>query len=176
MTNDSLKRLETAVLARNPLLREQLQPGLSEARVRRILTRKKVMGDIECLIRLYTWKGGTWLNEHPSLEKGFLPGSAEPYHFPELEMALGHFDFFKEAALNHPRISEAVGRYFPAFWNGSDDSLAIDLKPGNRNRVILIEFNKERPFREAYSSFEEFLTDAIRASEDDVPLACFRQE
>src|SRR5439155_25247770 len=113
MSSELLQRLEKAVLARNPLLRNKLEPGLPENRIRRILGREKITGEIECLTRLYSWKNGTILNDHPSLDKGFVSGVGEVYHFPELEMAVGHFVCFKEASVSRPRISEAAGYYFP---------------------------------------------------------------
>jgi len=173
MSPPSLQELEVAVLARNPLLWERLEPGLPAARVRRMLERKMVKGEIECLIRLYTWRNGTLLSQHASLDRGFLLGLRQPYHFPDLEMAIGHFIFFREAAVKHPRISEAVGRYFPAFWDGSTSWLAVDLQAGHRNRVMVIEYESRQPFRKAYNSFDEFLAEAIRANAENRRLNCF---
>jgi hypothetical protein len=81
---------------------------------------------------------------------------------------------FREGVKYRPALKAVVDRYFPAFWDGSTGWLAIDLKPSCNNRVVIIECETENPVREAYSSFEEFLKDAIRANEENDSLACFQ--
>jgi hypothetical protein len=168
--------LETAVLGRNPLLGKKLQPGLPESKIRRMLSRAKLLGDIQCLVDLYMWKNGTILDpEMADSKTGFFP--APIYHFIELDRAIGDLGFFKEAAVNYPALSEAVGRYFPIFWNGSKSWLAVDLKPSCRNRIIhVVDCRSDQPFREAYHSFEEFINDVIKANDENIPLAGLRRD
>ena len=165
-----LSKFEQAVVAYNPILANKLQPGLAETRIRRALGRAKVSGDLDPVIALYTWKDGTILDsELVQSKKGFFPG--KPYYFICLEMAIGHFGSFREIAKNKPKIGEAVGRYFPVFWSGSTSWLAIDVQPSNRNRVMTIDFRSEQPICKAFESFHDFLTEAIRASEQGDALA-----
>src|SRR5262249_19292613 len=98
----------------------------------------------------------------------------KPYFFPSLEWTIGDFLDLKEVVKNYPKISEAVGRYFPLFWDGSTETLAVDLKPTKQNRVLIVDTKSERPFKEAYSSFDEFVADAIRANTENKPLRCFQ--
>lgn len=178
---DSLERLEQAAVARNPALATRLRPGLTEDRVKRALSRVKVTGEISPIIALYTWKDGMDLTSDPDisnfndwkLSRSLFPG--KPYFFICLETALGHLGHLKAASAKYPQLSEGVGRYFPVFWDGSTEELAIDVKPSNRNRVLILESRSDEPFREAYGSFEEFITDAIRANEENRPLRCFQK-
>jgi hypothetical protein len=61
------------------------------------------------------------------------------------------------------KMPQEERRYIPVFWDGVTGSLAIDLKPGMRNRVMAVEFESELPFREICDSFDAFLSDATRA-------------
>lgn len=176
--------LERATIARNPSLAAKFQAGLSKERVNRALKRAKVTGDVAPLFALYTWRNGTDLSlasrvdsrlsfETERTKMTFFPG--KPYYFfPALEMAIGHFGHLEAAAKAHPKLTEGVGRYFPVFWDGSTDWLAIDLKPSNRNRVVLMEHKSDQPFKQGYSSFHEFVADAIRANAENRPLGCFQ--
>jgi hypothetical protein len=176
---------ERAAIARNPSLTAKLQAGLSEARVKRALGRAKVIGDVAPLIALYTWRNGTDLSISVPVntKQGLEAERAKMTFFPEkpyyyflcLEMAIGHFGHLEVAAKTHPRLTEGVGRYFPMFWDGSTDWLALDVKPPNKNRVMLMEHKSEQPFREAYSSFDEFVSDAIRTNAENKPLRCFQK-
>ncbi len=177
---DWIERLEQTAIARNPILATKLQPGLSEARVKRVLSRGKVTGEISPSVALYTWQDGTDLTSDPAIpnfndwkvSRSFFSG--KPYFFPCLEWAVADFDSFKAIAKNYPKISEAVGRYFPVFWDGSTECLSVDLKASNHNRVMIIESRSDQPIRQAYSSFGEFIADAIRANEENKPLRCFQ--
>lgn len=177
---DWIERFEQAAIARNPILAAKLQPGLSEARLKRAMTRGKVTGEISPIIALYTWKDGMDLASDSAIpnfndwrvSRSFFPG--KPYFFPCLEWAIADFHSFKEIAKNYPKISEAVDRYFPVFWDGSTECLSIDLKVSKHNRVMIIDHRSDQPIREAYSSFDEFVSDAIRANEENKPLRCFQ--
>lgn len=177
---DWIQRFERAAISRNPVLATKLQPGLSEGSVERVLSRKKATGELAPIIALYTWKNGTDLTSDPAVlsfnefrvSRSFFPG--KPYFFPCFELTAGHFETLKDIAKNYPKVSEAVGRYFPFFWDGATEHLAIDLKPGNGNRVLIVDHSSEQPILEAYGSFEEFVTDAIRANTENKPLRCFQ--
>jgi hypothetical protein len=66
-----------------------------------------------------------------------------------------------------------MGRFFPFILNPSIPMhLALDLDPASNSRVIAILEKDGQPLREAYSSFEEFLEDVIRANETNEHLAC----
>ena len=174
------ERLEKTAIARNPILAAKLQPGLSETQVKRVLSRGKVTGEIGPIVALYTWKDGTDLTSNPDIpnfndwkvNRSFFPG--KPYFFPCLEWAVTDFDSLEAIAKNYPKMSEAVGRYFPLFWDGSTECLSVDLKTANNNRVMIIESRSDQPIRQGYSSFSEFIADAIRANEEDKPLRCFQ--
>jgi hypothetical protein len=178
-----IEDFERAAISRNPDLTRKLQPGLSEARVKRGLDRAKVIGEVSPLIALYTWRNGTDLSlrgevdnrDSLEAEKGRMSFfRSKPYYFPCFEMALGHFETFTAIAKNYPKISEAVGRYFPIFWDGSTERIAVDLKPLNRNRVLIVDHRSERGIWEVYRSFEDFVTDAIRANSGNKPLSCIK--
>jgi hypothetical protein len=176
MINYPFKELEAALVARSPRMAQRLQPGLPEARVRKRLQRAKVGGAIEPIVQLYCWKNGTNLGwDLDRDEDRFFPGQVA-YYFTELERAVNDCGFFKEAVVNHPRISEAVDRYFPAFWNGSSNWFGIDLGDSIHSRVVIIEFDSDQPFREAYRSFEDFINDLIRANREKIELRCLKSE
>lgn len=174
--------LARVVLSRNPSVSSKLHAGLSESRIKRVLDRAKVSGEIAPLIAFYRWRNGTDLSLASNVEsRQALEGEKAKmsffpcmyYYFPSLEMATAHFDTIKEVAKNYPNISDAVGRYFPLFWNGSTEWLAVDLKPSNRNRMMIVNHKSDPAIRIAYSSFDEFVADAVRANEENRPLRCF---
>lgn len=171
MNAPTLAHLEDALLARNPLMEKLLQPGLSEIKVRRSLSRHHISGEVEAIVRIYSWKNGTWLTDGVTIADGaFFPGSI--YHFLELQSAIAHLKGLEEMASYYPQLAEGVNRYFPIFWDGETGWLSLDMKPGSENRVILVQFESDEPFREVYASFEKFLSDAITANREDEPLSC----
>jgi DNA-binding Lrp family transcriptional regulator len=173
MSRDLLEKFEHAIRRRNSALADRLLPGLPEARIRRMLDRGKVKGAIEPIVALYSWKNGTQPNAYVTPEQPSLfPGVV--YMLAELDLMIAHFCGFKEVSTYHPRYTEVIGRYFPLFWNGSTDFLAVDLEPSSQSRVVVLEKKAEKLVREAYASFEEFLTDAIRANENNDKLSCFQ--
>ena len=89
-------------------------------------------------------------------------------------MMLAYFRCFGEMASYHPRYSIVIGRYFPIFWNGSTDFVAVDLNDSGGNRVVLIEHETENLIRVIYPTFKAFLVDAIRSNETNEILACFQ--
>ena len=200
--NELIQKLETAVLRRNPALAESFQPGLSPEKIKKELNKVGINGALEPVIELYSWKNGTVLQGtsetfHAGLKGGFTPPMViqlseeikqtllasvgikretdiEAYHFIPLRKASITVRSFPEYAQTYPKLSIVIGRYFPFLWNGSSDHIAVDIKPGSGSRVVTIQTQEEYPLREAYASFEEFLKDAIRANENNEPLACLR--
>jgi hypothetical protein len=167
-----IQKLEAALLRRNALLNEKLQPGLPEAKIKSVLMRAKITGELQPIFDLYSWKNGTILDRDlASLRTGFFPDAV--YHFTDLKFATAHMKSFRELGEYRDGLAQIAAEYFPAFWDGSTGWLAIDLKPFKKNRVVKIEFETEKPIHELYSSFEEFLKDAIRANEENGSLACF---
>src|SRR5262245_40412988 len=122
---DWIERFEHAAISRNPALATKLRPGLSAGRVQRALSRAEVTGEIAPIVALYTWRDGMDLTSDSrvsnfndwKVSRSFFPG--KPYFFPSLEWTIGDFLDLKEVVKNYPKISEAVGRYFPLFWDGS---------------------------------------------------------
>jgi hypothetical protein len=171
-----IERLELSAIARNPILATKLRPGLSEARVRRVLSQGKVTGETSPIVALYIWKDGMDLTSDPAIpnfndwkaSRSFFAG--KPYFFICLEMAAAGFRSLKAIAENYPEISEAIGRYFPIFSDGATEQLAIDVKPSNQNRVMIVDHRSDQPIREAYHSFDQFIADAIRANTGNKPL------
>jgi hypothetical protein len=169
MNLELLGEFERAVRSRNPLLAGKFQPGLPPATVRRALTGGKVTGETDPLLTLYGWRNGHTLDfELRRSQKGLFPGKA--FYFPSLEMSIGHFGHFAEAARSHLQLSEATGRYFPVFWDGGNGWFAIDLQTPHQ-RVMMIDLKAPQPFAEAYSSMDELIADGIRANKEDRPLA-----
>ncbi len=171
MNLELLAEFERAVRSRNPLLASKFQPGLPAADIGRTLADAKVAGETQPLFTLYGWKNGATLDfELRQSGKGLFPGKA--LYFPILEMAVGHFGHFAGVARKHPEMSEAVGRYFPVFWDGGNSWVAIDLKISHNNRVMMIDLKSNQPFREAYRSMHELIADGIRANRENQLLSC----
>jgi hypothetical protein len=165
-----LERLGGAIKKRNPVLADRLQPGLPEARIRRMLQRGSVDGTIEPVVCLFGWQNGSRLDPSLTLAQATpFPGSI--YIFMDLELMIAHFRGFEEVVIYQSKLSEAAGRYFPIFWDGSAGYLAVDLK-NPANRVMLLDPESTPLAREAYISFEDFIEDAIRANEENENLRC----
>lgn len=167
------QRLEAALRQRNPQLAERLQPGLSEARIRRMLERAEVQGAVAPVVSLFSWKNGV---NNDGLALSMEQASLFPksiYMFMELDMMAADFGNFRDCLVNNPDYARVVERYFPLFWDGSNSWLAVDLDPLCHNRIVLLHTEFEQMVFEAYASFEEFLNDAIRANEENDSLAGF---
>ena len=165
----SLDQFEKAIRARNPILAERLQAGLAEAKVRKMLQRVGVEGNSESIVQLFAWKDGSVLD--PSVKEEHaspFPGSA--FMFLDLDMMISHFKEYKECARYHPRYEKVAGRFFPLFWDGSDNWIALDLDQG---RIVLLETQLEQMVRNLSDSLERFLKDAIRANEKDEQMIGF---
>lgn len=172
-----LAELDTAIRKRDPRLAQQLRPGQSHNAVVRRL--RRVIGETEPLLDLYTWHDGTEPLRRSDgdthvlslLELSLIPG--ELCIFEELEASFATFVGWSEIAEYHGRIKEAVGRYFPLLWDGSDTWLTLDLKPGQKGRIVYFELQNDSPFRTAYPTFDDFLLDALRANETGLRLRVF---
>lgn len=178
-----LMRLERAIARQNPLLAERLKAGLRESDIRAALHNAKVTGAIEPIIELYSWRNGTALDEQtPMMETSFFPENI--YQFMDLETAIGQLKMINKAASQlqemfegtkaRSMFSDITGSLFPLFTDGGTGTIAVDLTPGKRNRVVAIEFESTEPVRQAYRSFEEFIKDATRANKDGDSLSCFQ--
>lgn len=168
-------RLEEAVCRRNPRLNSRLQPGLSEAKIKKMLEKAGLKGAIEPLVQLYSWKNGMIVDfELRASKSAFFP--QQEYFFLKLDRAIDSLRLFREATDAHPenpKLTEALNRYFPFMSNGSVKFIAVDLAPLRQNRIMLIDMDADEPFRQAYPTFADFIEDVIRANDDNAGLACF---
>jgi hypothetical protein len=188
---DLIKKLEAAILHRNPQLTERLLPALPVEKIKKQLDRAGVKGAINPVVELYSWHNGTNLQgfDVEAIKAGFVPPlqvklSEEikrtllamgikretdfvTYNFVELEMAILHLKGYKKKI-------QYLERYFPILWDGSTNWIAVDMQPLTHNGVVTVQWRDKQPVREAYASFEEFLKDAIRANENNEPLTCIR--
>lgn len=182
-SNPLLSRLEEAIAARSPLLAERLNDGLLEADIRAALSEAGVEGNVEPIVQLYAWRNGTAPDENASMdETSFFP--VDIYQFMDLPTAIGHRKDLLAAAEQlvemmegteaEAMFSDITGSLFPLFTDGSTGTIAVDVAPGNGNRVVEVEFESEEPVRQLYGSFDAFLEDAIRANEEDDSLAAFQ--
>jgi len=164
---DLLPRFEAVTIGQHSLLASKLQEGLSEDAVRRYLKRHKVEGELGDIIAIFTWRNGARLDpELAASKRGFFPG--KPYYLLDLEMAVGHLEHTKVAARKHSELAEGVS-YFPLFWDGSTSWITTDIRPHRDNRVVLADHRAEIPFREVSASLRGFMTDVIKAIEEDRP-------
>jgi hypothetical protein len=113
------------------------------------------------------------------------------YNLTDLSRAIVDMIAFKDYWQDFPKLCTLTERYFPAFWDGDTSWIALDLE-SSEGRVVLIRLSVKRaslqdghyepqvrekePPREAYSSFGDFVADAIRANENNEQLACFRSD
>ncbi|RPJ60862.1 MAG: hypothetical protein EHM23_01980 [Acidobacteria bacterium] len=172
ISKETLAELERLIVDIDPLSANTLSPGLSKAKIRKKLNRAGVSGEIDVLVDLYSWHDGTDTSgPYPLGEKGLFPW--RPFHFPLLDLAVADFLSFRGLAQYRPALGEAVGRYFPVLWNGVVSWIAIDLAPGEGNRVVLIELEPTPAIREAYSSAGELIADLISACRENRTLKCF---
>jgi hypothetical protein len=186
MAQYRLDQLEAAVIARNPLLATRLRPPLSEAEIKTMLEKAKVIGAALPVVALYSWRNGTIFDQPlMSSKTGFFPAGV--YQFIDLERAIQHMKSHDECIF--ASTPSLAGRYLPVFWNGANNWVALDLRSSKSSVALIRFFVREAslkdgryepeipetgPPREAYRSFEEFIADAIRANRENSPLTCFR--
>lgn len=164
-----MDQLERAIAKRSPILAERLQAGLSETKIRKMLSRKNVEGNVEPIVILFSWKNGSRLDPSLTREQATpFPGS--PYIFMDFQMMLADFHSFRVCVARHPRYAKIVEQYFPLFWDGSNRWLAVDLEPATRNRIVSIDTQTERMIREVSPSFQDFISEAILANERNQKL------
>lgn len=174
-----LNQLEIAIFLRNRALGKSLLPGLPEPEIRSILYAANAVGNVTGLVSLYAWHNGTSDASLPLSDNAFFPGTS--YSFLPLQAAAEHYATLRAAAAtlldfthDPTKIAEGTGRYFPVFWDRATGYLALDLTPAGNNRAVIIEFEAEEPYRQAYGTFEEFINDAIHVNTENNTLACFR--
>jgi len=173
MSQRLIIELEAAIAAKNPALAQRLQPGLPDDAVKQYLSEAQVTGEVDALIALYTWKNGTVADESTLLtETAFFPD--ELYQFLPIQTAISQLKDMHSGATFHPKLAQEIARYFPMFWDNSTGFIAVDVTNGSNNRVVLLDFEEAERAREAFSSFDDFIRDAIRANVEDDRLACFQ--
>ena len=173
MNRQLLEQFEMALGRRNPILASRLRPGLSQDRVRQLLQRAKVEGNVQPIVDLFIWKNGSDLDPGLTIHEA-TPFPQSDYMFMDCEFMLFHFKKHETWSKYQPPFMEVAGRYFPLFWNGQVSWLAVDLDVSNQSRVVFIEKREEKLVREAYVSFDAFLEDAIQANENNDKLTCFQ--
>ena len=170
-SNSQLVRLERALTKRNPRLLGILNPGIKKSLIKNLLSRSTIAGETEPIYRMYSWRDGTGVARPYTLEYlSFFP--CELFTLLNLRTAVLHMEMWTEAAQYNPKLSQGVGRCFPLFYDGATDYLALDTMPGYNGRIINFEYESDEPFRVVYTSFDEFLEDAIQANEIGKPLKC----
>jgi hypothetical protein len=188
MSTYPFKELEAAAVNRNPLLADRLRPGLLQKDIHTALERAKVKGAAKVVTELYSWKNGTLWDQQLALSKtGLFPGAS--YNLSDLKRAIVDTGSLKVYWKEFPKLRPLARRYFPAFWDGADSHLALDLE-SNESAVVLVrlfvkdaslidghyepEIRETEPPRQVYSSFGEFIADVIRANRDNTPLRCLQ--
>jgi len=179
MDNKFFSDLERAVIGRNPVAFERLQPGLSVAEIQQQLNRGGVVGDFHPLLNFFSWRNGSKPSDKSLSETSLFPHSV--FQFLPLDIGIGHFCRFTITAEVtrgieplFSRLSDIATRYFPIFWDSGHGYLAVDLQASSDGRIVLLEFESDDPLRQAYGSLDAFLEDAIRANVANEPLLCFR--
>lgn len=147
--------------------------GLTEKRIRHRLEQKGVAGSVDVLVDLYSWRNGTQPQYRDLSESSFEMFRTsffpkENRYFIDLQRAIVDFQAIEEVAEVRSHLKEAVARYFPIFWDGNTNWFAVDLQPARQNRIVSLDWTF--PVRELWSSFEEFLDDAVSAHEENISL------
>lgn len=173
MTN-LLKRLEEAIMRRNPLLAlEYLKPGLSVKALDKRF--RNLSGNVEPLRVLYGWRDGT---KFVRLVPGetFKTGIAKVSFFPpdtflfkDSEQAIAMMDTWSQAAQRNRTLKEGVGRYFPIV-TGSGAKFMFDLLPASLGRIVYFNDEVEGYYQQAYTSLEEFILDVSQANDTNSRL------
>lgn len=181
----SLRRLEQAIVSRNPSLIEQMEPGLSESSIRDALNKAGVTGSIEPIVQLYRWRNGTRLTGREAMaQTSFFP--MDFYQLLNLEDAIKQWKAMNEAANQLRKMFKGTKArsmfldistsLFPIFSDGFTGAIAVDLTPRKQGRVFSVDFESEKPVHLAYRSFEAFLEDAALANENGRTLRCFKEQ
>ena len=179
MITSLLQSLERATLERDPLLAEKLKPGLSKNSIRRRFERAKVVGQIECLIELYSWKDGISPDFNTVSDSVFTMSTRSllpknTCYFINMKRSIVDYQALEEVSKVFPFIEEAVGRYYPILWNGDVCWLAVDLQDGD-NRVILLNWHEKGvPFPAIYGSIEDLIVDLTHVQEKNIVLRSIR--
>ena len=180
LNNEILTALEAAIRARNPVLADEyLRRGLTaKASAKRF---RKLKGTITPLIYLYEWHDGTkfvHLVPGETYETGiakvsFIPKST--YIFTESERSMAMMETWAEASKRKPSLIEGVNRFVPVFC-GPYSQFMLDLEPAANSRIVFFD-NERVPFYQlAYSSFEEFISDILRANLSNEALGFFGRQ
>jgi hypothetical protein len=166
------ERLMKALERRNAVAAEALNPGIPSERVRKFLQSSRVIGFLEAVVATYGWRNGSHTSSEFTLKTlSLFPESI--YIFMDLDSAIEHRSELQDSLALHPEGAVFRGRFLPMFWDNSTGYLAVDLK-SSTNGIVKLEPESEELAQDAYSSFDEFLKDAIRANEENDPLACFK--
>lgn len=153
-----LNEFENTLSERNPNLGQSLRPGLPGEKVRQILKRAKVTGDVEPIVALFTWKNGC----QPGLGFTMRLFPTLDFQFWDLNRMVAYFAAFQDLAKENPRLRDLANRYFPIFWNGTSRWLAIDLREKRDSQIVVIDLERKPPVEGLSSSFDKFIREAIQ--------------
>jgi len=169
-----LTKIDAAIRSRNPKLKEQLCRGLSKDALAKKLS--KVPGGIEPLVDLYSWHNGTEpqrFQDEGRFLISFEDLSVVPCElliFHGIDMMLAHFGSWSAATKAQPFLKKVAGTCFPFLWDGSTTWLGLDLNSKSAERVLVVDFESDKPVREAYPSFDECLEDILFANQNGVQM------
>jgi hypothetical protein len=195
--NELLHQLKAAILRRNPGYAQALQPPLAPERVRQELKRIGLKENVAPVVEWYAWHNGTrFARECEASRLGIAPPVVsapnatniafleslghkitvpqkiyDPIAFHDFEGGVRSVKLWKKFARTNPACAALAGRFFPILARtraGAD--VAVDVSADGHGRVVTVA--ADRQVREAYTSFEEFLRDLIRANEADGLLTC----
>ena len=169
---DIFDELEFALRDRNPELAELLAPGLQADQIEVSLRTVGIRAGFEPIIRLFGWRNGLKpVSFQDAGDTAIFPELA--FHFLNLDVMIAHFRGLREGFILHPNSEAAEGRYFPLFYDWSTCYLALDLS-SHSHRIILFDPESEDLVCEAYSAFDGFIADAVRANQENDLLMCFK--
>jgi len=141
---------------------------LPPAKIRAMLKKANVKGNIEPIIELFSWRNGTFPMQDFTGEKTrIIPHSR--ISLMRLENMIDHYLCFKEMEEYNPRYKTLGGRFFPLFWDGSSTYILVDLESPD-GEILLLETQSDHFLREGYCTFADFIRDAIRANQMGEPL------
>lgn len=163
MNGELFRRLDDAINKRSPVLSSRLHPGLDATIIAKVLNKAGAVGNIQPIIDLFSWKNGSTLDPLIKEEDWkFFPHAI--YMFLNLEKMVANFKGFKELAKYSPKYSEVAGRFFPLFWDGRENFLAIDLSPTGKGAIVFIDPHAPHLMGQICPSLEDLIEKAIEGN------------
>ena len=168
-----LQQFEIALRKRSEVLAQRLQPGLAPSIIQKKLERARVVGNVEPIVSLFSWRNGSELDRSISRIEA-TPFLQSAYIFLNFERMLMDFKSFYEYSNYHKKYLPIIGKYFPLFWNGFNNWIAVNIKSSGTGEIVLLLTHEEEIARLACVSFKIFIEDAIKANESNLPMEYLR--